>query len=250
MSKIAGNGGVVGMVFPNEKKEVVVKLRKGDIIPVPLGGLSWWFNDGDSELIILFLGKTNDAHIPGEFTYFLQTGGRGILAGFSNDFISRAYDLTKDEAHTLANSQDGVMIITLPKEKILPKPQITDQDSEKLVYNIDAACPDHKVKNIGSWTTVTETKFPFIAKVGLSTNHIELKADSMSSPIYTTDSTTQMIYVVKGDGKIQIVGINGERVLDTEVKVGHLVVVPRFFVVALLAGGEGIECLSVVTSSE
>ena len=63
------------MVFPNTKKEVVVKLREGDIIPVPLGALSWWLNQGNSELEIVFLGNTTDAHIPGEFTYFLQAGG-------------------------------------------------------------------------------------------------------------------------------------------------------------------------------
>lgn len=244
---LQGNDGVVGMVFPNTKKEVVVKLRAGDIIPVPLGVLSWWFNEGDSELIIVFLGKTNDAHIPGEFTYFLLTGGRGILASFSNDFISRAYGLTKDEADKLANSQGGVLIIPLPKHQTLPKP---DQAGRHLVYNIDAAVPDHKVQNRGSWTSVTGAKFPFIGKVGLSANHVKLGVDSVSSLIYTTDSSTQMIYVVKGDGRIQIVGINGERVLDSEVKVGDLVVVPRFFVVAVMAGGEGIECLSVITSSE
>ena len=72
---------------------------------------------------------------------------------------------------------------------------------------------------------VTQTKFPFLGKVGLSASHVELGANSMSSPIYTTDSTVQIIYVVKGSGQIQIVGINGKRVLDTQVKVGHLVVV-------------------------
>ena len=245
-----GNDGVVGMVFPNTTKEVVLKLREGDIIPVPLGGLSWWYNDGDTDLIIVFLGHTTEGYVPGEFTYFLQTGVIGSLAGFSNEFIAKAYDLTEKEADKLANSQKGVMIIKLNDEgQSLPKPHQTNA-SKGLVYNIDEACPDHKAKNYGFWTTVSRAKFEFLGKVDLSANHIELGPDSMSSPIYTADSSAQLIYVVKGGGRIQIVGINGKRVLDTQVKVGHLVVVPRFFVVAILAGKEGIECLSVITSSE
>ncbi|KAB1200743.1 13S globulin basic chain [Morella rubra] len=72
----------------------------------------------------------------------------------------------------------------------------------------------------------------------------------MCSPMYTADSAAQVIYVVKGSGKIQIVGINGKRVLDMEVKPGQLLVVPRFFVVAKLAGGDGLECFSVITDKQ
>lgn len=255
---VAGNNGLVGMVFPNSTKEVVLKLREGDIIPVPLGSLSWWYNgEGDSDLVIVYLGKTAKAHIPGEFTYLLQAGGIGILAGFSNDFVRRAYGLSEEEADKLANSQKGVMIIAVSPEKTLNlKPQMSSSDNDtcaknKLVYNIDEAYPDYKAKKGGGfWTMVSQTKFPFIGEVGLSANHIELGPGSISSPIYTTDSSAQLIYFVKGHGRIQIVGILGKRVLDSEVKAGHLVIVPRFFVVAVMAGEEGLECLSVITSSE
>lgn len=33
-------------------------VKKGDVIPVPLGAVSWWFNGGDLETIIVFLGET------------------------------------------------------------------------------------------------------------------------------------------------------------------------------------------------
>jgi hypothetical protein len=36
--------------------------------------------------------------------------------------------------------------------------------------------------------------------------------------------------------------------LDSEVKVGHLIVVPQFFVVAQIAGEEGLETYSIVTT--
>ena len=74
----AGSNGVVGMVLPNTRKEVVLKLKRGDIIPVPIGTVSWWFNSGDSDsdLIIAFLGETSKALIPGQFTYFFVNGAQ------------------------------------------------------------------------------------------------------------------------------------------------------------------------------
>ncbi|AES89539.1 cupin protein [Medicago truncatula] len=38
------------MILPNTGKEVVLKLKQGDIVTVPIGAVSWWFNDGDSDL--------------------------------------------------------------------------------------------------------------------------------------------------------------------------------------------------------
>ncbi|CAL5438856.1 unnamed protein product [Camellia sinensis] len=38
--------------------------------------------------------------------------------------------------------------------------------------------------------------------------------------------------------------------MDTKVHGGDLFVVPRFFVVAIVAGGDGMECFSVITSSQ
>ena len=116
-----------------------------------------------------------------------------------------------------------------------------------MVYNIEAALPDIRVKNGGQVTTLTEAKFPFLDQVELSAKLVKLNANAMFSPTYTTDSSVQLIYVVKGIGQIQIVGINGKQVLDTEVKPGHLLVVPRFFVVAKLAGGDGLECFSITS---
>ena len=245
---LGGGDGIVGMVFPNTSEEVVLKLKKGDVIPLVMGTVSWWFNDGDSELVIVFLGETSKSYIPGEFTYFFLSGAQGIMGGFSPEFLSRAYKINKDEANKLAKSQTGVLLIKLQEGKSMPKPN--ENYTNKLVYNIEAALPDIRVKNGGQVTTLTEAKFPSLDQVELSTRLVKLDANAMFSPTYTTDSSVQLIYVVKGIGQIQIVGINGKQVLDIEVKPGHLLVVPKFFVVAKLAGGDGLECFSITTSKK
>ena len=246
---IAGSDGVVGMVFPNTSEEVVLKLKKGDVIPVPTGSVSWWFNGGDSELAIVFLGETSTSYIPGEFTYFLLCGTQGIMAGFSPEFLSIAYNTDKNGANKLAKSQTGVLIIKLQEGKCMPEPNA--EKTGKFVYNIDAALPDLRVKNGGVVSTLTDDKFRFLGQVDkLSASLVKLDAEAMRSPFYAADSAVQLIYVARGSGRVQIVGINGKRVLDTEVKTGHLLVVPRYFVVAQLAGEDGLEFFSIITSKE
>ncbi|KAK9929266.1 hypothetical protein M0R45_026370 [Rubus argutus] len=206
---LQGEEGLVGMVYPHTSEEVVLKIKKGDVIPVPLGTVSWWFNNGDSsdDLVILFLGETTKAYTPGLFTY---------------SSLQELKVLSEDSQLTSLGN-------TLPKPNALI--------SHKLVHPLTVSA------------TLTEKEFPFLNKAGLSANLIKLEPDAISSPIYTTDSTVQLIYVVRGGGRVQIAGINGQRVLDAEVTAGHLIVVPRFFMVAKLAGEEGLDCFSVITSS-
>jgi quercetin dioxygenase-like cupin family protein len=241
----------VGIVFPNKGEEVVLKLKKGDVIPVPMGEVSWWFNDGDSELVVVFMGETSKSYVPGVFTYFLLSGTQGILGGFSPEFLSIAYNTNKDKdgANKLAKSQTGVLIVKLEEGKSMPKPNV--ENTRKMVYNIDAALPDIRVKNGGAVTALTEHKFPFLEQVDqLSASLVKLDAEAMRSPSYAADSAVQLIYVVKGSGRVQIVGINGKRVLDVEVKPGHLLLVPRFFVAAELAGADGLEYFSIITNKQ
>ncbi|PSS02867.1 13S globulin basic chain like [Actinidia chinensis var. chinensis] len=183
----------VGMVFPNTSKEKVVTIKQGDAIPVGMGVVSWWFNGGDSDLVIVFVGETSEAHVPGEFTYFLLTGTMGAL---------------------IIKLEEGISIPQACKGTPGNENELLDK------------------------------------QVGLSATLVKLKANEVSSPIYVADSGVRVTYVVKGSGRVQIVGINGERVLDAEVKAGDLFVVPRFFVAMEAAGGEGMECFSVITSPQ
>ncbi|KOM24867.1 hypothetical protein LR48_Vigan813s000100 [Vigna angularis] len=220
---IQGSDGVVGMVLPDGKEEVVVKLKEGDVIAVPVGAVSWWFNDGDTDLIIVFLGETSKALIPGKFTYFFLTGAIGVIGGFSTDLTSKIYGLEKDEVEKLTRSQTGVLIIKLDKTQPMPEPQLNN--TKKLVYNIDGAEPENAVEKAGLVKTLTEKDFGFIEDVGLSLIRVKLEPNAIKAPSYP-------------------------RVLSTRVEAGDLVVVPQFFVVAEIAGEEGLESYSIVTTTK
>ncbi|KAK9214380.1 hypothetical protein WN944_006372 [Citrus x changshan-huyou] len=237
--------GVAGMVLPNDQKhsqeEIVLGLRKGDVIPVPLGSASWWYNNGSSDVVIVFVGETSRAYVPGEFSYFLLTGAQGILGGFSSEFTGRAYNMNENEAKILAKSQTGVLIIKLGQDESEKIPLPHQHGNANLMVNNFANFPaDFCVKKAGMVTSFTGSNFPFLEQVGLSCTILKLDANAMLSPTYTADSV-QVFYVVKGSGKVQIVGLNAKLVLDSEVEAGQLLVVPRCFAVAIIAGPEGIE---------
>ncbi|XP_045825571.1 glutelin type-A 3-like [Trifolium pratense] len=245
---IEGTDGVVGMILPNTKKEIVLKIKKGDVIPVPVGGVSWWFNDGESKLSIIFLGETSTAHVSGEISYFFLSGLLGFLGSFSSDLISKVYNFDKNEVNKLTQNQKGGVMIKIEKDQPMPKPQL--DLTKDFVYDIDSKTPDTEAQNLGLVTTLTEEDFPFIKDVGLSAIRVKLEPNAIKAPSNLVTPGIQLIYIAKGSGKFEIVGLSGKRVLDSEVKVGHLIVVPQFFVVAQIAGKEGLESFSIVTTTK
>ncbi|OMP00026.1 11-S seed storage protein, plant [Corchorus capsularis] len=239
----------VGLVSLNKKDKMsFVYLKKGDIIGSPQGSVSWWYNHGDSDFAIVFLAETSKAHLPGEITYFLLTGPIGYLSAFSPEFIAKTYRINQEQAQTLSGSQQDAMLIKLGEEQAKSIPLPHDQDAlNKWTKNLDRSLPGVDVKKGGKSTTLTGGEFLLLEEIGLSANRLELEANAIRTPNYATD--TQVFYVVKGSGKVQIFGLNGKLVLDTEVETDQLFVVPRFLMVSLLAGGEGMECFSVLTSA-
>ncbi|KAM7470364.1 hypothetical protein LguiA_008547 [Lonicera macranthoides] len=224
----------VGMVTPNSSEETILVIEKGDAIPVPLGVISWWFNNGDSETEIIFLGDSSKAHIPGQFTYFFVAGILSTLGAFSTEFVSKAFNFTKEESQTLTKSQTGILVVKLDQGIEIPLP--TKHFQEKYFAKIN-----------GESNTLTELNFGLLGKLGLSANYVKLGSEEMLGPVYTTDSSVQMVYVAKGTGRVQITGASGKIELNSEVKKGELFIVPKFFVFAQIAGENGMECVSVRT---
>ncbi|KAK6156965.1 hypothetical protein DH2020_011213 [Rehmannia glutinosa] len=224
----------VGLVSPNSPQEKVIIINGGDAIPVPMGSISWWFNGGDCVLTIIFLGESSQSYNPGQFDYFFLTGALGVLGGFSTEFISKIYNFNEPDSKKLAKSQSEALIIKLGPE--INMPGQSNCNIGDYVFNL-VGCAE-----------MTADTFPLLDKIGLSANLVRLGPNSVLDPSYGTDSY-RIIYVIKGSGRAQIVGLNGTRALDASVVKDQLFVVPKFFAVALLAEEQGLEFLCVSTSS-
>ena len=58
----------------------------------------------------------------------------------------------------------------------------------------------------------------------------------------------QLIYVIRGSGRIQVSNGDGRRVFDEEVSRGSFILIPQFFPSMKVAGNEGLEMAGFVTS--
>lgn len=127
-------------------------------------------------------------------------------------------------------------------------PNQSNCNKEDYTINLDVLIDSNAKKSGGSTRVeITSEDSPLIDRIGLSPSLVRLEPETLLDPSYSTEH--RIIYVTRGGCGIQIVGLNGVRVLDGIVEEGQLVVVPKFFVAALLASDKGVEFFCVSTSS-
>ncbi|XP_065867514.1 11S globulin seed storage protein Ana o 2.0101 [Euphorbia lathyris] len=237
--------GVAGIVLP-EKEEKVISIKKGDAIALPFGVVTWWYNKQDTELVVLFMGDTSKGHKSGEFTDFYLTGTNGIFTGFSSEFVGRAWGVDEKTVSSLVGSQTGKGIVKLADSFKMPEPKTENRNG--FVYNCEEAPLDVDIKNGGRVVVLNTKNLPLVAEVGLGADLVRLDGGAMCSPGFSCDSALQVTYIVRGSGRVQVVGIDGKRVLETTVKAGNLFIVPRFFVVSKICDPDGMDWFSIITT--
>ncbi|KAL2239519.1 glutelin type-B 5 [Sesamum indicum] len=237
--------GVAGIILP-EKEEKVLAIKKGDAIALPFGVTTWWYNKEDTELAILFLGDTSKGHKSGSFTDFCLTGSNGIFTGFSTEFVSRAWDLDESTAKTLVGSQAGKGIVKLAAGTKMPEPKA--EHYKGMALNCEEAPLDVDIKGGGKVVVLNTKNLPLVGEVGLGADLVRLNGGAMCSPGFSCDSALQVTYIVRGSGRVQVVGVDGKRVLETTVKAGNLFIVPRFFVVSKISDADGLDWFSIITT--
>ncbi|XP_057782786.1 11S globulin seed storage protein Ana o 2.0101-like [Salvia miltiorrhiza] len=237
--------GVAGIILP-EKEEKVVAIKKGDAIALPFGVTTWWYNKEDTELGILFLGETKIAHKAGCFTDFFLTGPNGIFTGFTTEFVSRAWDLDEATVKTLVSSQSAKGIVKLPADAKMPEPK--KEHYTGMALNCEEAPLDVDIKGGGKVVVLNTKNLPLVGEVGFGADLVKLNGGAMCSPGFSCDSALQVTYIVRGSGRVQVVGVDGKRVLETTIKAGNLFIVPRFFVVSKISDPDGMDWFSIVTT--
>nr|GMC90652.1 glutelin type-A 3 isoform X1 [Ipomoea batatas] len=225
---------VVGIISPNSTTEKVVKIDKGDVIPVALEAVSWWYNEDDSDVVI---ARSASISRPSN------------LEGFSTQFLAKGFGLTASESKALFENQNAPTIITKLKAKMNIS-DLQNNNKKEMVFNLENASPFANIKNGGSLVSATAGNFPLLNDVGLSVFLVKLEPKSMLTPGYTADASYKLCYVSRGSARIQIVGLNGQLVLDDKVEAGQLFVVPKFFSASLIADKEGLELVATLTSPE
>ncbi|XP_006645410.1 cocosin 1-like [Oryza brachyantha] len=240
--------GTCGLLLPEATAEKIIPVKEGDALALPFGVVTWWHNlhAAATDLLVLFLGDTAKAHTPGRFTNMQLTGSNGIFTGFSTEFVARAWDLPQDAAAALVSSQAGAGIVKVKDGQRMP--EASDKEREGVVLNCLEAPLDVDIKNGGRVVVLNTQNLPLVKEVGLGADLVRIDGHSMCSPGFSCDSAYQVTYIVRGGGRVQVVGIDGTRVLETRAEAGCLFIVPRFFVVSKIADESGMSWFSIITT--
>uniref|UniRef100_M8B5G7 12S seed storage globulin 1 n=1 Tax=Aegilops tauschii TaxID=37682 RepID=M8B5G7_AEGTA len=268
--------GACGLVLPEAAKEKVIHVKEGDALALPFGAVTWWHNaEGSStELVVLFLGDTSKGHTPGRFTNFQLTGASGIFTGFSTEFVARAWDLDQDAAAKIVSTQPGSGVLTGASgiftgfsTEFVARAWDLDQDAAAKIVSTQPGsgvvkiAAGHKMPEpraedregvvLNCLEAPLDVDIPgggCVVEVGLGADLVRIGGRSMCSPGFSCDSAYQVTYIVRGGGRVQVVGIDGTRVLETRAEAGCLFIVPRFFVVSKIADETGMEWFSIITT--
>ncbi|CAN7053897.1 unnamed protein product [Brassica oleracea var. botrytis] len=130
----------------------------------------------------------------------------------------------------------------------MPQPKMEDRDG--FVLNCLEAPLDVDIKDGGRVVVLNTKNLPLVGEVGFGADLVQIDGHSMCSPGFSCDSALQVTYIVAGSGRVQVVGADGKRVLETHITAGFLFIVPRFFVVSKIADPEGMSWFSIVTTPD
>lgn len=204
------------------------------MIPVPSGTVTWWFNSRNTKLVIVFLGQHH-------LTDFYLAGPRGVLGGFSSEFLSTFLELDEAAVATVLSSQttEG-RIVRVGPEVNMPLPNILDRHG--LVFNpFDAA-----VLGGRDDLFLNSSNLLLFKELGCGASIIRLGSGCTFPPAYACATKFQMIFVFSGSGHVEVVGPNGDSIIDAAVETGHLFLVPNTGVLSATAGDNGLRWLSIV----
>uniref|UniRef100_A0A803MGT5 Uncharacterized protein n=1 Tax=Chenopodium quinoa TaxID=63459 RepID=A0A803MGT5_CHEQI len=120
----------------------------------------------------------------------------------------------------------------------MPKPE--KEHCDGMALNCDEAPLDIDIKGGGKVVVLNTKNLPLVGEVGLGADLIRLNGKAMCSTGFSCDSAYQVTFIVRCSGQVQVVGVDGKRVLeigdhDHSRQSRHLVIVPRFFVVLKIA---------------
>ncbi|XP_021768838.1 11S globulin seed storage protein 2-like [Chenopodium quinoa] len=262
----------------------VHRFTRGDIIAIPPGAVHWCYNDGNEEVVTVIVNDLNNPsnQLDQTFRSFYLAGGleksseiRGkinnIFRPFAPELLSEAFDVPEDLIRKMQQTENRGLIIRVDKGemRILSPGSEQDYDDERrrkyvgldvngleetictmrLRHNLDNRREaDVYSRHGGRLNIVNEHKLPILRHLDMSVEKGNMFPNTIYSPHWAVNSHS-VVYVTRGEAHIQVVGNNGESVMDDRVNEGEMFVIPQYFTVSVKAGSNGFEYVSFKTTS-
>ncbi|KAE8735966.1 Legumin B [Hibiscus syriacus] len=117
-----------------------------------------------------------------------------------------------------------------------------------LKHRTDSSFADIFNPRGGRITTVNGFNLPILKWLQLSAERGVLYNNALYAPHWNINAHS-IVYITRGNGRIQIVSENGEAIFDDRVQEGQVITVPQNHVVLKKAGRQGFEWISFKTNA-
>ncbi|KAI4301096.1 hypothetical protein L6164_034412 [Bauhinia variegata] len=259
-----------------EQHQKVHEVGAGDIIAIPAGIGYWFYNDGNTPLIVVILLDTSNGanqldrnprrfylagnpedehgHVQGR-----EGSGRNVLSGIDENLLAEIYGVRLETVRKIRGADDPRKNIVIVEEGMdVVRPEAAGHGENGLEETIctlrvrenvgSPARADIYTPHAGRIATLNSVKLPILADLQLSAERGVLYKDGVYVPHWNLNSHS-VVYVTGGRGRVQVVDNKGKSVFEREVEEGQVVVIPQSFVVVKHATGEqGFEWIAFKTA--
>ncbi|GFP82910.1 11s globulin subunit beta [Phtheirospermum japonicum] len=196
--------------------------------------------------------------------------GNNVFRGFEVQTLSEAFQIDEEAARKLQGQQDerghivtverGLRVISPPEEYGRREGEEerysggrngleeTSICSAKIRENLDKPSrADVYNPRAGRYTTVNSLTLPILSFLKLSAARGVLYKNGIMAPHWYLNAHS-VIYVTRGESRMQIVNHRGQAVFDGSVREGQVIVVPQNFAAVKQAGEQGCEWVAFNTN--
>ncbi|KAI3964240.1 hypothetical protein MKW92_012146 [Papaver armeniacum] len=270
-----------------DQHQKVHRIRQGDIVALPAGVAHWCYNDGNEELVAVSVTDLNNNanQLEQKLRSFYLAGGQtqrsslqgsprqqqqqretfqNVFRAFDENLMAEAFNIPVEVVRKMQQEDERGLIVRVRGEEMRMIRPEEEQEYESRRYNglEETYCnlnirqyldnpreADIYSRQAGRINIVNSQKLQILNYMDMSAEKGNLYPNAMHAPHWTMNAHS-VFYVTRGDAHVQVVGSNGQTVLDNRVNQGELFVVPQHFVSTIRAGNNGFEYVAFKTSGQ
>uniref|UniRef100_A0A0D9VG85 Cupin type-1 domain-containing protein n=1 Tax=Leersia perrieri TaxID=77586 RepID=A0A0D9VG85_9ORYZ len=271
-----------------DEHQKIHQFRQGDIVALPAGVAHWFYNEGDTPVVALYVFDINnnanqleqgkrEQQVYGRSIE--QHYGQNIFSGFNVELLSEALGINTVAAKRLQSQNDQRGEIIRVKNVLqLLKPTFTQQQEQaqsqqevqyseeqqtstrcngleenfctiKARLNIEnPSRADSYNPRAGRITRLNSQKFPILNLVQMSATRVNLYQNAIFSPFWNVNAHS-LVYVIQGRARVQVVSNLGRTVFNGVLRPGQLLIILQHYAVLKNAECEGFQYIAFKTNA-
>ncbi|KAL1350258.1 hypothetical protein HN51_014376 [Arachis hypogaea] len=255
-----------------DQHQKIHATREGDVIVVPTGSAQWIYNTGETDMVIFSVidSANEDNQLDLKVRKFFlggkpqeEKGEEGnMFSGLELKTVAESLGIDMGIAGKVQGVDDprgSIIIVEDELETLSPAVEESGNGNGldetlctlRLVHQLaESTDADKYNPRAGFLTALNTPNLPVLQYVQLGVDRGVLYKNAVMAPHYNLNCHA-VIYGTEGRGWIEVVGENGRKVYEGEVREGQILIVPQQFVVAKKAAegsDEGFGWIAVKTS--